>query len=101
MDHHCAPSQMGASGGHASLVSTLRPCSGSGSCEEVVQYWTKNANDVRKDGMVELALELAWRLARLGGNLGVLACLGIFAKMPNAAKYTQLGQVTPSSVSSS
>jgi hypothetical protein len=51
--------------------------------------------------MVELALELAWRLARLGGNLGVLACLGIFAKMPNAAKYTQLGQVTPSSVSSS
>ena len=26
--------------------------------------------------------------------LGELACLGIFAKMPNAAKHTQLGQVT-------
>ena len=29
-------------------------------------------------------------------GIGELAGLGIFAKMPNAAKHSQLGQVTPS-----
>ena len=39
----------------------------------------------------------------LGADLGTginvwgeLACVGIFAKMPNAAKHTQLRKVTPS-----
>ena len=34
-------------------------------------------------------------------HLGELPCPGIFAKGPNAAKHTQLGQVTPNHVSSS
>jgi hypothetical protein len=28
--------------------------------------------------------------------LGELACIGLFAKIPNAAKHSHLGQVTPS-----
>jgi hypothetical protein len=55
------------------------------------------------DAVVELALELARDLANELGALGKrnqylgeLACLGIFAKIPNAAKHPQLGQVTPS-----
>ena len=35
---------------------------------------------------VELALELVQRLVDLGADLGELACLGKYAKMPNAAK---------------
>ena len=52
---------------------------------------------------VELALELAqtWQMTwgALGKQcqyLGELACLGIFAEMPNTAKHPQLGQVMPS-----
>jgi len=36
------------------------------------------------------------QLAKQLGELPELACLGLFAKVPNAAKLTQLGQVTPS-----
>ena len=44
-------------------------------------------------------MNLANHLGAIGKrhqDLGELACLGIFAKMPNAAKHSQLGQVTPS-----
>jgi hypothetical protein len=70
MDHRCALSQMGALGGHASLVSTLRPCSGSGSCEEVVQYWTKMRMMYGRTGVVKLALELAWNWQTTWGQIG-------------------------------
>jgi len=34
------------------------------------------------------------------GELSELACIGLFAKVPNAAKYTQLGQITPNHANS-
>jgi hypothetical protein len=45
---------------------------------------------------LELALELALRMVSTWSNLGELRCLGKFAKIPNAAKHTQLSQVTQS-----
>jgi hypothetical protein len=53
---------------------------------------------------LELALSVAneWgQLAKELGGLPELACLGLFAKVPNAAKCTQLGQVTSSYVHTS
>ena len=48
---------------------------------------------------IEVGTDLAINLRAHGEwhqYLAKLACLGIFAKMPNAAKHSQLGQVTPS-----
>ena len=61
--------------------------------------------DIRKTNAVrvDLALRLARTRQMTWGRMvkgidiwGKLACLGIFAKTPNAAKHSQLGQVTPS-----
>ena len=50
-----------------------------------------------------MALQLAHQLVDLANSLGhlggvgtELVYFGIFAKIPNAAKHPQLGQVTPS-----
>ena len=55
--------------------------------------------------MIEVGIGVG---AEIGGHLangikvlGELPCLGIFAKVPNAAKHTQCSQVTPNNVSSS
>jgi hypothetical protein len=48
---------------------------------------------------IELGADMANNLGAHGKRhqyLGELACIGLFAKIPNAAKHSHLGQVTPS-----